>query len=91
MESYNRVMHDSGGEHIIIPPVVAKGFTSKVTQLVVNPRCNVAGFSYEVFHDCINQGVDSIGNTSSYAFVKDGGSFLIFLDNIPNVFCRLFY
>ena len=27
---------------------VAKGFTSKVTQLVVNPRCNVAGFSYEV-------------------------------------------
>ena len=28
--------------------------TSKVTQLVVNPRCDVAGFSYEVFHDRID-------------------------------------
>ena len=90
MESYIASVHDSGGENIFIPLVITKGFTSKVTQLVVNPRCDVAGFSYEVFHDHIDQGVDSVGNTSSYAFVKDGVSFLIFLDNILNVFSRLF-
>ena len=83
-------MHDSGGEHIFIPPVVAKGFTSKVTQLVVNPKCDVAGFSYEVFHDRIDQGVNSVGNTSSYALVKDGVFVLIFLYSIPYVFSRLF-
>ena len=83
-------MHDSGGKHIFIPLVFAKGFTSKVTQLVINLRCDVAGFSYEVFHDRIDQGIDSVGNTSSYAFVKDGVLILIFLDNILNVFLRLF-
>ena len=83
-------MHDSGGENIFIPPVNTKGFASKVTQLVINPKCDVAGFSYEAFHDRIDQGVDSVGNTSSYAFIKDGVSFLILLDNILNVFSRLF-
>ena len=68
-------MHDSNGEDIFIPPVVAKGFTSKVTQLIVNPRCNVARFSYKVFHDHVDQGVDFIRNSSSYALVKDGRFF----------------
>ena len=75
-------MHDSGGKDIFIPPVVAKGFTSKVTQLVVNPRCNIAKFSYEVFHDRVDQGVNSVRNSFSYALVKDGSSFLILLDCI---------
>ena len=83
-------MHDYGGKHIFIPPVFSKVLTSKVTQLVVNPRCDVVGFSYEVFHDRINQGIDSIGNTSSYVFVKDGVLILIFLDNMLNVFLRHF-
>ena len=83
-------MHDSSDENIFIPPVVTEGFTSKVTQLVVSPRCDVAGFSYEVFHDLIDQGVYSIGNASSYALVKDGVSILIFLYSIPYVFSRLF-
>ena len=48
-------MHYSSGKDIFIPLVVAKGFTSKVTQLVVNPRCDVARFPYEVFHDRIDQ------------------------------------
>ena len=73
-------MHNASGKNIFMLPVVAKGFTSKVTQLIVNPRCNVARFSYEMFHDHIDQGIDSIKNSSSYALVKDGGSFLIFLD-----------
>ena len=47
-------MHDFGSKDIFIPTVVAKGFTSKVTQLIVNPRCDVARFSYEVFHDSID-------------------------------------
>ena len=83
-------MHDFSSKDIFIPPVVAKGLTSKVTQLIVNPRCDVARFSYEVFHDRIDQGVDSIGNTSTYALVKDGGSFLIFLDCILDVLSRFF-
>ena len=64
-------MHDTSGEHIFIPPVFSKVFTSKVTQLIVNPRCDIAGFTYEVFHDRIDQGIDSIGNSFAYAFVKD--------------------
>ena len=68
-------MHDSGSKDIFIPPVVAKGFTFKVTQLIVNPRCNVARSSYEVFHDRVDQGVDFIRNSSSYALVKDGRFF----------------
>ena len=83
-------MHDSNGEDIFIPPVVAKGFTSKVTQLVVDPRCDVAKFPYEMFHDCIDQGINSVRNSSSYAFVKDGGSFLIFLDCILDIFLGFF-
>ena len=43
-----------------------------VTTMIVNPRCNVARFSYEVFHDRIDQGIDSIRNSSSYALVKMG-------------------
>ena len=66
-------MHDFGSKDIFRPPIVAKGFTSKVTQLIVNPRCNVARFSYEVFHDHVDQGVDFIRNSSSYALVKDRG------------------
>ena len=83
-------MHDFGGEHIFLPPVFSKVLTSKVTQLVVNPRCDVARFSYEVFHDRIDQGIDSVKNTSSYAFIKDRVFFLIFLDNMFVVFLRLF-
>ena len=83
-------MHDSSGKHIFIPPVFTKVLTSKVTQLVINPRCDVAGFTFEVFHDRIDQGIDSVRDTSSYAFVKDGVLILIFLDSMLNVFSRLF-
>ena len=83
-------MHDSGGKDIFIPPVFTKVFTSKVTQLVINPRCNIARFSYEVFHDRVDQGIDSVRDTFSYAFVKDGGSFLILLNNMFDVFLRFF-
>ena len=83
-------MHDSGGEHIFIPPVFSKVFTSKVTQLVVNPRCDVAGFTYEVFHDRIDQGIDSVRNSSSYAFIKNWVLFVIYLDNMFDVFFRFF-
>ena len=83
-------MHDFGSKDIFIPTVVAKGFTSKVTQLIVNPRCDVARFSYEVFHDRLDQGIDSVRDSFSYAFVKDGGSFLIFFDSIFDVVLRLF-
>ena len=65
-------MNNSGGKDIFIPPVVAKGFTSKVTQFVINLRCNIARFSYEVFHDRVDQGVNSVRNSFSYALVKDG-------------------
>ena len=83
-------MHDSGGKDIFIPPVLTKVFTSKVTQLVINPRCNIARSSYEVFHDRVDQGIDSVRDTFSYAFVKDGGSFLILLNNMFDVFLRFF-
>ena len=83
-------MHNASGKNIFIPLIVTKGFTSKVNQLIVNPRCNVARFSYKVFHDHIDQGVNSIKNSSSYAFVKDGGSFLIFLDCILDIFFGFF-
>ena len=56
---------------------------------VVNPRCDIAGFSYEVFHDRIDQGIDSVRNSFSSAFIKDGESFLIFLDRMLDVFFRL--
>ena len=79
-------MHDSSSKDIFIPPIVTKGLTPKITQLIVNPGCDVAWFSYEVFHDRIDQGVNSIRNSSTYAFVKDGGSFLIFLDCILDIF-----
>ena len=79
-------MHDTGGEHIFIPPVFSKVLTSKVTQLVVNPRCDIARFTYEVFHDRVDQGIDSIGNTSSYAFIKDRVLIRIFLDIMFNIF-----
>ena len=83
-------MHDSGSKYIFIPPLFTKVFTSKVTQLVINPRCDIAGFTYEVFLNRIDQGIDSVGNTSSYVFVKDGVLILIFLDSMLNVFFRLF-
>ena len=83
-------MHDSSGKDIFIPSVLTKVLTSKVTQLVINPRCDVAGFSYEVFHNRVDQGIDSVRDTFSYAFVKDGGSFLIFLNCMFDVFLRLF-
>ena len=72
-------MHNSGGKHIFIPPVFSKVFTSKVNQLIVNPRCDIAGFSYEVFHDRIDQGIDSIRDTL-LNFINDGIAFLILLD-----------
>ena len=72
-------MHDSSGKDIFIPPIFTKVLTSKVTQLVVNPRCDVAWFSYEVFHDRIDQGIDSIRNSFSYALVKDGGYIYIYI------------
>ena len=65
-------MHDFGIKDIFIPLVVAKGLTSKVTQLIVNPRCDVVRFSYEVFQDRVDQGVNSVRNSFSYALVKDG-------------------
>ena len=83
-------MHDSGGKDIFIPLVLTKVLTFKVTQLVINSRCDIAGFYYEVFHDRIDQGIDSVRNSFSYMFVKDGGSFLIFLDCMLDVFLRLF-
>ena len=83
-------MNNSGGKYIFIPSVLTKVPTSKVTQLVVNPRCDIARFSYEVFHDRIDQGIDSVRNSFSSAFIKDGESFLIFLDRMLDVFFRLF-
>ena len=65
-------MHDSCGKDIFIPPVLTKVLTSKVTQLVLNPRCDITGFSHEVFHDRIDQSIDSVRDSFSYAFVKDG-------------------
>ena len=83
-------MHNSCGKDIFIPSVLTKVPTSKVTQLVVDPRCDIAGFSYKVFHDRINQGIDSIKNSFSSSFIKDEESFLIFLDCMLDVFLRLF-
>ena len=83
-------MHDCGSKKIFVPPIVPKGSTPKITSLIVNPGCDVR-FSYEVFHNRIDQGFNSIRNSSSYAFVKDGGSFLIFLDCILDIFLRSLY
>ena len=41
-------------------PLINFSFQNGELQLVVNPRCDVARFPYEVSHDHINQGIDSI-------------------------------
>ena len=46
-------------------------------------------FSYEVFHDRIDQGIDSIKDTL-LNFINDGIAFLILLDGILNVFFGCF-
>ena len=83
-------MHNFDSKEIFIPSLLTKVLTSKVTQLIVNPRCDIAGFSNEVFHDRIDQGIDSVRNSFSSAFIKDEESLLIFLDRMLDVFFRLF-
>lgn len=57
--------HDSSSEDIFIQSEITKSRAPKIAQLVMDPSCDVTGGSYEVIHDCIDLGINSIRGPSS--------------------------